>query len=153
LIPRQFFPAVAAKLVRGKILAEIAADTANHGVLDMKLVIAYLPPQPLQKIINALADQHIHGLTVSNAKGFGQEHDPDHPEYREFEGIDMTRKIRLEIACHDEEVAPILATLYAAAHTGHRGDGKVFVLPMEDALRLKTGERGAAALGPKHPRS
>jgi nitrogen regulatory protein PII len=115
----------------------------------MKLVLAYLPPQPLQKIINALADQHIHGLTVSNARGFGQEHDSGHPEYREFVGLEMTRKIRLEIACHDEEVALILQTLYATAHTGQRGDGKIFVLPIEDALRLKTGEQGKSALGPK----
>jgi nitrogen regulatory protein PII len=153
LIAWQFFSTLPSSLSGTRYCPRLLPETANDEVLDMKLVIAYLPPQPLQKIINALADQHIHGLTVSNAKGFGQEHDPDHPEYREFEGIDMTRKIRLEIACHDEEVAPILATLYAAAHTGHRGDGKVFVLPMEDALRLKTGERGAAALGPKHPRS
>lgn len=115
----------------------------------MKLVVAYLSPQPLQKLINVLADQHVHGLTVSEAKGFGQEHDVGHPEYREFAGLELTRKLRLEIACHDEELPSVLDTLYAAAHTGQRGDGKVFVLPIEDALRLKTGERGRAALGPE----
>ena len=114
----------------------------------MKLILAYLPPQPIRKIINSLADQHIHGLTISKAQGFGQEHDPGHPEYREYDGLDMTRKIRVEIACHDEEVAIILKTLYEVAHTGHRGDGKVFILPIEDALRLKTGEKGESALGP-----
>jgi nitrogen regulatory protein P-II 1 len=114
----------------------------------MKMIVAYLPPQPIHKIINALSDQHVHGLTVSAAKGFGQEHDPDNAEYREFDGFDLTRKVRLEIVCHDDELPVILETLYAAAHTGHRGDGKVFVLPVEDALRLKTGERGTSALGP-----
>src|SRR5215472_4636102 len=103
----------------------------------MKLVLAYLPPEPVRKIVNALADQHIHGLTVSSAKGFGQEHDPQNPEYREYADLEMSRKIRLEIACHDDEVSIVLNTLYAIAHTGHRGDGKVFVLPLEDALRLK----------------
>jgi nitrogen regulatory protein PII len=114
----------------------------------MKLIIAYLPQQPEQKIINGLADQHIHGLTLSDAKGFGQEHDASHPEYREYQGVEMTRKIRLEIACHDEELPRILQVLYSIAHTGQRGDGKIFVLPIEDALRLKTGERGDSALGP-----
>ena len=115
----------------------------------MKLVIAYLSPQPLQKLINTLADQHVHGLTVSEAKGFGQEHDVGHPEYREFAGLELTKKLRLEIACHDEEVPAILDAIYATAHTGQRGDGKVFVLTIDDALRLKTGERGQSALGPK----
>ena len=115
----------------------------------MKLVLAYLSAQPIQKIINALADQHIHGLTISNARGFGQEHDVGHPEYREFAGLELTRKTRLEIACHDEEVPAVLDCIYAVAHTGQRGDGKVFVLHIEDALRLKTGERGKAALGPE----
>jgi nitrogen regulatory protein P-II 1 len=115
----------------------------------MKLVIAYLPHQPVQKVINALADQHIHGLTLSDARGFGQEHDASHPEYREFMGIETTPNLRIEIACHDDEVPSILHRLYEIAHTGQRGDGKVFVLNIEEALRLKTGERGAAALGPK----
>jgi nitrogen regulatory protein P-II 1 len=115
----------------------------------MKLIVAYLPHQPLQKLINVLAEQHVHGLTISEARGFGQEHDVTHPDYREFAGLELTRKLRLEIACHDEEVDRVLNTLYAASHTGQRGDGKVFVLPIDDALRLKTGERGKAALGPQ----
>ncbi len=118
----------------------------------MKLVLAFIPAEPLRKIVNALAAKHIHGLTISPARGFGQEHDPDNPEYQEYADLEMTRKVRLEIACHENEVPIILETIYAAAHTGHRGDGKVFVLPIEDALRLKTGERGPAALGPKKAR-
>ena len=60
----------------------------------------------------------------------------------------MTRKIRVEVVCRDGEVETVLDALYRAAHTGRRGDGKVFVLPVLDALRVKTGERGDAALGP-----
>ena len=115
----------------------------------MKLVIAYLPHQPVQKVINSLADQHIHGLTISDARGFGQEHDAAHPDYREFAGVETTPNLRLEIACHDDEVPAVLQSLYQIAHTGQRGDGKVFVLTIDEALRLKTGERGAAALGPQ----
>ncbi len=115
----------------------------------MKLIVAYIPPDHLHSIIDALSAHHVPGLTVSEARGFGQEHDVKHPEHREYIGIELTRKLRLEIACHDEEVDPILDGIYQAAHTGQRGAGKVFVLPMDDVLRLKTGERGPAALGPK----
>jgi nitrogen regulatory protein PII len=114
----------------------------------MKLILAYIPPDHLNRVIDELSEHHVPGLTVSEAKGFGQEHDPAHPEHREFIGLEMTRKMRLEIACQDEEVATILNAIYQATHTGRRGAGKVFVLPVEDVLRLKTGERGPAALGP-----
>ena len=97
----------------------------------------------------ALVGQHVHGLSVSEARGFGQEHDPAHPEHRDFDGLEMTRKLRLEIICHEEEVEGALRAIYQATHTSQRGAGKVFVLPVEDALRLKTGERGAAAIGPE----
>ena len=112
----------------------------------MKLIVAYLSPQPLQKLINALADQHVHGLTVSEARGFGQEHDVAHPEYRDFNGLELTRKLRLEIACHDEEVSPIVQAIYSTAHTGQRGDGKVFVLPIDEVVRIRTGDRGPEAI-------
>ena len=115
----------------------------------MKFLLAFIPREQLVKVTEALVTKHIHGLTISEAKGFGQEHDVAHPEHQEFFGLEMTRKVRLEIVCHDEELEPALEAIYTAAHTGHRGDGKVFVLPVLDALRLKTGERGAAALGPK----
>ncbi len=114
----------------------------------MKYLLAFIPPDRVQLVTEALVAQHIHGLTVSDARGFGQEHDTAHPEHREFRGLEMTRKARLEIICHDQEVEPALAAIYRATHTGQRGAGKVFVLPVEDALRLKTGERGTAAIGP-----
>ncbi len=122
----------------------------------MKYLLAFTPPDVLHRIKDALVIKHIHGMTVSEARGFGQEHDPAHPEYRELPGVELTRKLRLEIICHDEEVEDVLQAFYAAGHTGHSGDGKVFVLPVLDALRLKTGERGTEAIGPgtaKHPRN
>jgi len=114
----------------------------------MKYILAIIPPDVLHRVRDSLIGHHIHGITVSEARGFGQEHDIAHPEFRDIPGVELTRKMRLEIVCHDEEVERILQALYAAAHTGHPGDGKVFVLPVLEALRLKTGERGAAALGP-----
>jgi len=113
----------------------------------MKYLLAFLPPDVLYRVKDSLIGKHIHGMSVSDARGFGQEHDSSHPEYRDYIGVELTKKARLEIICHDAEVDRILDSIYAAAHTGHSGDGKIFVLPVLDALRLKTGERGEAALG------
>ncbi len=114
----------------------------------MKYLLAFIQPDVFHRVKDALVRQRIHGLTASEARGFGQEHDRTHPDFRELPGTDLTRKMRLEIICHDDEVDRVLAGFYAAAHTGHPGDGKVFVLPVLDALRLKTGERGPGAVGP-----
>lgn len=114
----------------------------------MKYVLAFLPPDRLDRVVDELAESHVHGLSISEAKGFGQEHDPAHPEHHEVRGVEMMRKLRVEIVCRDEEVEHVLSAFYKSTHTGRRGDGKVFVLDVEDALRLKTGERGEAALGP-----
>jgi nitrogen regulatory protein P-II 1 len=115
----------------------------------MRYVLAFIAPDQLTRVRDALVSRHLHGMTVSDARGFGQEHDPANPEYRELLGLEMSRKLRLEIICHDEELESVLAAIYSAGHTGHRGDGKVFVMPVLDAMRLKTGERGDAALGAK----
>jgi nitrogen regulatory protein P-II 1 len=81
-------------------------------------------------------------LQVSEARGFGQND-------RDFTDVEMPPKLRLEIACKDEEAETIIQAIYTSAHTGRRGDGKIFVLPIADVLRIKTGERGPAALGPQ----
>jgi nitrogen regulatory protein P-II 1 len=114
----------------------------------MKCLLAFIPPDLLHRVKDALVGKHIHGMTVSDARGFGHEYDAAHPERREFLGLELTKRVRLEIICHDEEVDRVLEAIYSAGHTGHAGDGKVFVLPVLDALRLKTGERGPSALGP-----
>jgi nitrogen regulatory protein P-II 1 len=115
----------------------------------MKYVLAFVAPDRLDPLIEELADHHVRGLTVSEARGFGQEHDASHPEHRDHEGVDLVRKLRIEVVCADAEIEELLAAFYKVTHTGRRGDGKVFVLAVEDALRLKTGERGDAALGPR----
>ena len=116
----------------------------------MKYLLAFISPDVLHRVKDAIILNHIHGLSVSDARGFGQEHAVGHPDYREIPGAELTKKMRLEIICHDEEVERILQAIYSAAHTGHAVDGKIFVLPVLDAFRLKTGERGPAALGPPH---
>ena len=112
----------------------------------MLYVIAMILPDRYDAVVDALSARHVRGLTVSEAIGFGQEHDAAHPEHREHLGVEMTRKLRLEVVCRDEELEGILAAIYEAAHSGRRGDGKVFVLPVVDALRLKTGQRGEEGL-------
>ncbi|HQQ79112.1 MAG TPA: P-II family nitrogen regulator [Thermoanaerobaculia bacterium] len=114
----------------------------------MRYVLGFFPPDRLFAIVDALSESHAHGLTISDARGFGQEHDVSHPEHREHLGVEMTKKIRVEIVCRDDEADVLVDALYRAGHTGRRGDGKVFVLPVLEALRVKTGERGEAALGP-----
>jgi nitrogen regulatory protein P-II 1 len=106
----------------------------------MKLILAIIPPEHLNKLLDDLDEQHLPGLTVSEARGFGL-HD------REFTDVELPAKLRLEIICHDEEVEKIVDAIYRSSHTGQRGDGKVFILPVLDALRIKTGEHGDVALG------
>ena len=81
------------------------------------------------------------------AHGFGREQLGLQSARWEFKDIEHTKRLRIEFACHDDEVEQTLGTIYATAHTGMPGNGSVFVVPIVDALRLKTGERGCAALG------
>jgi nitrogen regulatory protein P-II 1 len=110
----------------------------------MKLILAILPPDHVNKLLDDLDEKHLHGMTVSQAEGFGQ-HD------RDFTDVEMSPQARVEIACHDEEAEGIVQAIYKSAHTGQRGDGKIFVFSITDALRIKTGERGDDALGPRMP--
>ena len=113
----------------------------------MKMIVAYLPVEQRERIVDALAAGHVHGLSISDSKGFGQEHDASHPDYKSYFGVEWTPKARLEVVCQDDEVDHILNVFYEAAHRGQKGDGKIFILPVEDALRIKTGERGKSAIG------
>jgi nitrogen regulatory protein P-II 1 len=110
----------------------------------MKMILAMIPPEHLNKLLDELDEHELPGLTVSEARGFGQND-------RDFTEVELPPKLRLEIVCRDSEVEKIIQAIYRSAHTGQRGDGKVFVLPVLDALRMETGERGEAALGATPP--
>ena len=114
----------------------------------MKYVLAFIPHDRLDALVDALEEAHVHGLSVSEARGFGQEHDPGHPEHRDHPGVDFVRKLRVKIVCRDPEVESVLEAFSRLKQSGRDGAGKVFVLNVHDALRLKTGERGDGALGP-----
>ncbi len=115
----------------------------------MKYVLGFIPHDRLDALVDLLDESHVHGLTVSDARGFGQEHDPLHPHHHDHPGVDLVRKLRVEIVCRDEELEALLDSFARLRQPGRHGAGKVFVLAVEDALRLQTGERGEAALGPK----
>ena len=111
----------------------------------MKKIEAIIKTFKLEEVREALAKAGISGLTVTEVKGFGRQ--KGHSElYRGAEyQVEFLPKVKLEILVDDAQVGPIVETLREAARTGKIGDGKIFVLPIEDALRIRTGERGAAA--------
>ena len=114
---------------------------------NLNLVIAYIQPFQLEAVVDALRTiAGFPGLTVSEARGFGAHlaHPPHPDESTEVRPFEAT--VRIEIACRESQVALIVGKLRATAHTGHTGDGKILILELSDALRIRTGERGGDAL-------
>lgn len=112
----------------------------------MKLITAIIKPFKLDEVREALSDIGIQGITVTEVKGFGRQ--KGHTElYRGAEyTVDFLPKLRLEMAVPDEMVDQAIESLCVAARTGKIGDGKIFVTPLEQAIRIRTGEHGLAAL-------
>ena len=112
----------------------------------MKLVVAVIKPFKLDEVRDALTRLEIHGMTISEVKGYGRQ--KGHAEiYRGAEYVvSFIPKVRVEVAVADELVAPAIEAIRSAAHTGQIGDGKIFVLPIEQAMRIRTAETGESAL-------
>ena len=112
----------------------------------MKLIVAIIKPFKLEDVKNALAGVGIEGMTVTEVKGFGRQ--KGHTEiYRGSEyTVDFLPKVKIEIAVTDEAAASTVDAIVKAAKTGKIGDGKVFVLPVEEIVRIRTDERGDAAV-------
>ena len=112
----------------------------------MQLITAIIKPFKLDDAREALAELGIQGLTVTDVKGFGRQH--GHTElYRGAEyAIDFVPKTRLDIAVDDEQTDQVLDTIQKAAITGKVGDGKIFVTPLLETVRIRTGETGSIAL-------
>lgn len=112
----------------------------------MKKIEAIIKPFKLEEVKDALATVGIEGMTVSEVKGFGRQ--KGHTEiYRGNEyTVDFLPKIKIEIVLPDNVVASAVDAIVKAAKTGKIGDGKVFVSPMEDAIRIRTEERGERAV-------
>ncbi|VAV84168.1 Nitrogen regulatory protein P-II [hydrothermal vent metagenome] len=112
----------------------------------MKKIEAIIKPFKLDEVKEALNDINIKGITVSEVKGFGRQ--KGHTElYRGAEYVvDFLPKIKLEIIVREELVTKVVDTIVETAKTGRIGDGKVFVLPVEEVVRIRTGERGEDAV-------
>jgi len=112
----------------------------------MKFIIAIVQPHRMDAVREALNDAGIHGLTVSEVRGYGRQR--GHTEiYRGAEyAISYVPKLKLEVAVEDEKAEDVIAAIEKSARTGKIGDGKIFVLDLEAAMRIRTGETGQQAL-------
>ncbi len=112
----------------------------------MKKIEAIIKPFKLDEVKDKLNEIDVHGMTISEVKGFGRQ--KGHTElYRGAEYVvDFLPKIKMEIVVADDLVEEVVQALTESAHTGRIGDGKIFVSSMEEAVRIRTGERGEEAL-------
>ena len=112
----------------------------------MKLILAIIKPFKLDEVREALTALGIAGLTVTEVKGFGRQKGQTEI-YRGAEyAVSFLPKLKIELAVAPELVDPVVDAISSAARTGQIGDGKIFVLPLEQAVRIRTGESGADAL-------
>ena len=112
----------------------------------MKKIEAIIKPFKLDDVREALSEIDVTGLTVSEVKGFGRQ--KGHTElYRGAEYVvDFLPKVKMEIVLSDDQVDACIEAITRAAHTGRIGDGKIFVTPIEQVIRIRTGEKGEAAV-------
>jgi nitrogen regulatory protein P-II 2 len=112
----------------------------------MKLIMAIIKPFKLEEIREALTEVGVHGLTVTEAKGYGRQ--KGHTEiYRGAEYVvNLLPKLKIEVAVAAEMVDKVTAAIIGAAKTGEIGDGKIFVMPLDHAVRIRTGETDETAL-------
>ena len=112
----------------------------------MKLITAIIKPFKLDDVRSALSDIGVQGVTVSEVKGFGRQ--KGHTElYRGAESVvDFRPKVKLEIAIDDAQCDAVIEAIRNAAYTGKIGDGKIFVSPLEQVIRIRTGESGSDAI-------
>jgi len=113
----------------------------------MKLIVAYIQPHKLNDVKEELYKSDIFKMSVTNSLGCGQQKGY-HESYR---GVDievtLLKKVRLEIAVNDQFVQLTIDAIIAGAQTGEIGDGKIFVMPLEDVIRIRSREKGEAAIG------
>lgn len=112
----------------------------------MKTVTAIIKPFKLEEVRDALTGLGVHGMTVTEVKGYGRQ--KGHTEiYRGAEyAVSFLPKLKLEVAVAEAQVASVIEAISSAARTGQIGDGKIFVAPLEQAVRIRTGESGGDAL-------
>lgn len=113
----------------------------------MKLVIAYIQPERLNDVKEALYAKDIHKMSITNALGCGQQSGYTTMYRGAIREVNLLKKVRIAIAVNDDFVEPCVTAIVEGARTGHIGDGKIMVLPIDECIRIRTGERGPAAIG------
>ncbi len=112
----------------------------------MKLITCVIRPDKLDAVTDALDKQHIVGMTVTDVRGFGrQKGQVEHYRGGEYT-IRFIPKVRMDIVVQDQDVETAISTVGKAARTGNIGDGKIFVVDVSNAVRIRTGEKGTSAL-------
>ncbi len=113
----------------------------------MKLIIAYIQPEKLNSVKQCLYSHEIYKMSVTNALGCGQQKGY-HESYRgvDYE-VNLLKKLRIEIAVNDDYVDKTITAIIEGARTGKIGDGKIFVMNLDECIRIRTGEKGHAAIG------
>ncbi|MDR0878657.1 MAG: P-II family nitrogen regulator [Treponema sp.] len=113
----------------------------------MKLIIAYIQPHALNEVKQELYKAEVYKISVTNAMGCGQQKGyTEHYRGVEIE-VNLLKKVRVEIAVNDNFVKPTVDAIVRGARSGEIGDGKIFILPIEETIRIRTGETGSAAIG------
>lgn len=113
----------------------------------MKYIVAIIQPDRLDEVVDALTESEINLMTVSDVMGRGRQKGVAEVYRSHVEPGNLLQKVKLEIAVNDQFVAPTIEAIVQGARTGNIGDGKIFVLEMEDCVRIRTGETGAMAIG------
>jgi nitrogen regulatory protein P-II 1 len=113
----------------------------------MKLIIAMIQPHKLPDVKKALYDAEVFKMTVTNALGCGQQKGYTETYRGVIHEVNLLKKIRLEIAVNDDFVQPTIDAIIKGAKTGKIGDGKIFILELHECIRIRTGEKGSAAIG------
>jgi len=113
----------------------------------MKLIVAYIQPHKLNEVKEELYKNDIYKMSVTNSLGCGQQKGY-HESYRGVDiEVNLLKKVRLEIAVNDDFVQPTIDAIIKGARSGEIGDGKIFVVPLEQVIRIRSGETGAEAIG------
>ena len=113
----------------------------------MKYVVAVIQPDRLDEVLRCLTEEEIHLVTVSNVVGRGRQKGIAEVYRSHKEQGSLLKKVKLEIAVNDGFVEPTIKAIIEGAHTGEIGDGKIFILPLEECHRIRTGETGGEAIG------
>jgi nitrogen regulatory protein P-II 1 len=113
----------------------------------MKLIVAIVQPEKLTDVKQALSDAKVGKMTVSNVIGCGSQGGYTESYRGTFTEVNLLDKVRFEIAVNDDFVKPAVDAIIKGARSGKIGDGKIFIVPLEECIRVRTGETGAEAIG------